>query len=167
MEVHFASIWEKTADLIPNEPALICGNITRTWQEYDDRSSRLANLLRDHGLGDDSKVGLYLHNSNQYLEAQYSAFKINGVPVNVNYRYKEDELIYLLDNSDAEAVYFQGCYSNQIESIKNKLNKVKLYVKVDDGTENLTEAAIDYEEAIATHQQMERIKRSEDCIYML
>ena len=167
MEVHFASIWEKTADLIPNEPALICGNITRTWQEYDDRSSRLANLLRDHGLGDNSKVGLYLHNSNEYLEAQYSIFKIKGVPINVNYRYKEDELVYLLDNADAEAIFFQACYADQISSIKDKLPKVKLFIQVEDSTDSSKKVGIDYESAIRSNDPMERIERSDDNIYML
>ena len=109
MEVQFATLWEKTTDLIPDQPALICGDVTRSWQEYEERASRLATLLTEHGLGDDSKVGLYLNNSNEYLEAQFSVFKIKGVPINVNYRYKEDELVYLLDNSDAEAVFFQSC----------------------------------------------------------
>ncbi|GIS25884.1 MAG: hypothetical protein CM15mP127_02570 [Gammaproteobacteria bacterium] len=31
--------------------------------------------------------------------------KIDGCPINVNYRYVEDELTYLLENSDSEAVF--------------------------------------------------------------
>ena len=160
MEVQFATLWENTSDLIPDEPALICGGSTRSWKEYDDRASRLATLLSDYGLGDDSKVGLYLHNSNEYLEAQYSIFKISGVPINVNYRYKEDELVYLLDNADAEAVFFQSCYSNQIASIKGKLPKVKLFIQVEAGTDKTEGTGVNYEEAIHSIQPMERIKRA-------
>ena len=96
MEAQYASVWERNSDVIPDKIALICGNNEVTWKEYDNRAARLASLLSEAGLGDDSKVGLYLHNSNEYLEAQYSVFKIKGVPINVNYRYKEEELIYLL-----------------------------------------------------------------------
>ena len=169
MEVQFATLWEKTSDLIPDEPALICGDVTRSWKEYEERASRLATLLTEHGLGDDSKVGLYLHNSNEYLEAQFSVFKIKGVPINVNYRYKEDELVYLLDNSDSEAIFFQACYSDQINAIRDKLPKVKLFIKVDDGTEvsDQSNDILDYEECIKSKEPMERIKRSEDNIYML
>ena len=71
MEVQYASVWEKNSDVIPDKIALICGNNKVTWKEYDDRAARLASLLSEAGLGDDSKVGLYLHNSNEYLEAQY------------------------------------------------------------------------------------------------
>ena len=169
MEVQFATLWEKTSDLIPDQPALICGDVTRSWKEYEERASRLATLLTEHGLGDDSKVGLYLHNSNEYLEAQFSVFKIKGVPINVNYRYKEDELVYLLDNSDAEAVFFQACYSDQINAIRDKLPKVKLFIKVDDRTEvsDQSKDILGYEECIKSKAPMERIKRSEDNIYML
>ncbi len=167
MEAQYASVWERNSDVIPDKIALICGDNEVTWKEYDDRAARLASLMTNSGLGDNSKVGLYLHNSNEYLEAQYSVFKIKGVPINVNYRYKEEELIYLLDNSDSEAVFFQSCYAKQIELIKDKLPKIKLYIQVDDGSEDVLSFAQDYETAISECKPMERLERSEDNIYML
>ena len=167
METHFATLWENISDVIPDRKALICGNIERTWKEYDERAARLASLLTKNGLGDNSKVGLYLHNSNEYLEAQYSIFKIKGVPINVNYRYKEDELVYLLDNADAEAVFYQGCYASQIESIKEKLPKVKVFIQVSDGTTELPEFSVDFEDSISNNNPMDRLVRSGENIYML
>ena len=167
METQFATLWESISDVIPERKALICGDVERTWKEFDDRSARLARQLTESGLGDDSKVGLYLHNSNEYLEAQYSIFKIKGVPINVNYRYKEDELVYLLDNADVEAVFYQGCYASQIESVKEKLPNIKVFIQVDDGTNVLPEFSIDFEMTISNHQPMERIERSGENIYML
>ena len=167
MEAQYASVWEKNSDVIPDKIALICGDNEVSWREYDQRAAKLATLLTNAGLGDDSKVGLYLHNSNEYLESQYSVFKIKGVPINVNYRYKEEELIYLLENSDSEAIFFQSCYAEQIVSIKDKLPKVKLYIQVDDKTNETLDFAQDYESAISECQPMERQERSEDNIYML
>ena len=167
MEAQYATVWERNSDVIPDKIALICGDKQVTWKDYDDRAARLAQVLTEAGLGDDSKVGLYLHNSNEYLEAQYSVFKIRGVPINVNYRYKEEELIYLLDNSDSEAVFYQGCYTEQIEAIKDKLPNVKLFIQVDDGTNDVLSFATDYESAISSHEPMERIERSGENIYML
>ena len=40
MEAHYATIFEKNADAIPDRPALICGDDVRTWREYDDRAAR-------------------------------------------------------------------------------------------------------------------------------
>jgi len=114
MDFHFANVFESISDLQPERAALICDGQIRSWREYDDRAARLSSLLSAHGLGQDSKVGLYLHNCNEYLEAQYAVFKIRGCPINVNYRYKADELVYLLDNADVEAVVFQAAYAARI-----------------------------------------------------
>ena len=168
MELHFANAWEMLADNIPDRVALICGDSRRTWAEYDDRASRLANVLAEHGIGLDSKVGIYAHNSNQYIEAQYAIFKVRGCPVNVNYRYKADELTYLLENSDAEAVVYQACYAARIWEIRNRLPKVKLFIQIDDGTEALLDQAIDYEQAVRGNRPLARLqRRSADDVYML
>ena len=89
---HFANIFEQNADLLPDNPAAICGDSTLSWKEYDQEAAKVAQFLSDNGVGEDSKVGLYLHNSNQYLVAHYAAFKVMGVPINVNYRYQANEL---------------------------------------------------------------------------
>ncbi len=121
MEFHFATAFELIADTVPDEPALICGSVTRTWAEFDDRAARIAQLLLSNGLQADAKVGIYLHNSNEYSEAHHGVFKMRGCPINVNYRYKSDELVYLLDNADAEAVIYQATYAMRIWEIREKL----------------------------------------------
>jgi len=167
MEFHFATVWEQIADTIPDAPALICGNTRRTWREYDDRAARLASLLQARGLGAGCKVGIYLHNSNEYVEAQYAIFKIRGCPINVNYRYKADELVYLLDNADVEAVFYQATYAMRIWEIRARLPRIKLWIQIDDGTEGLLHDAIDYEHAIRTNAKAARIERRADDLYML
>jgi fatty-acyl-CoA synthase len=167
MDMHFASAWEIIADAVPDHTALIGDSGSRSWREFDQRAATIAQILSDHGLGPDSKVGLYLHNSNEYIEAQYGVFKIRGCPINVNYRYKADELVYLLDNADVEAIVFQGCYAMRIWEIRKQLPKVKLLIQVDDQTEMLLEGAIDYESAITRSEQMPRIIRDSSDVYML
>ena len=165
-ERHFATIFEQNADLLPDNPAAICGDSTLSWREYDNEAARVAQFLSDKGLSKNSKVGLYLHNSNEYLVAHYAAFKIMGVPINVNYRYQANELIYLLDNSDSEAVFYQGCYADQVKKIKNDLPKVKVWIQLEDSTP-LLEDSFSYKEIATNTSAMQRIKRDEDNIYML
>lgn len=167
MDFHFATAWEAIADTVPERPALICGDVQRSWAEYDDRGARIAAVLEAHGLGADSKVGLYLHNCNEYLEAQYGVFKIGGCPINVNYRYRAEELVYLLDNADAEAVVYQACYAARIQEIRDRLPKVRLYLQVDDGTEALLDGALDYEQAMARAEPLGRRPRDPEQVYML
>ena len=167
MSMQFANVWERVSDTVGDEIALINGEDKLTWAFFDSKAAKIATILEEHGLKSDSKVGIYLHNSNEYLEVQYGVFKIEGVPINVNYRYKENELVYLLDNSDAEAVFFQGCYAERISAIKEQLPKVKVYIQIDDGTEPLMESAIDYENSISSSKEQSRFDRTEDNIYML
>ena len=167
MTMQFANVWERVSDIAGDEIALVNGKAKLSWSSFDQKAAKIATILEEYGLKSDSKVGIYLHNSNEYLEAQYGVFKIEGVPINVNYRYKESELIYLLDNSDAEAIFFQGCYSNRIEAIKEQLPKIKAFIQIDDGTEALMEGAIDYESSISSSKKQNRFNRSEENIYML
>ena len=166
-DLHFANIWEHISDIIPNRIAIVCGKDKKTWKEYEQDSAKLASFLNSQGIKEDSKVGLYLHNSNEYLEAQFATFKVMGVPINVNYRYKSGELIYLLDNSDAEAVFFQACYADQVKDIAKELPNIKTWIQIgNDSNKNLS-FVVKYNDIINDHQQMERIIRSEDNTYMI
>ena len=167
MERQFATLWESIADVIGDSPALTHGDLTRTWTEYDDRAARLAQAMVDAGLGHDSKVGLYLYNSNEYLEAHYAAFKFRGVPVNVNYRYLDEELWYLLDNSDAEALFFHSSLGDRVARVVDRLPKLKLIVEVSDSADHHVAKALSYESVVSGHSPMKRITRSEDDTYML
>jgi 3-oxocholest-4-en-26-oate---CoA ligase len=167
MEFHFATCWEQIADTVPNAPALITDESVRTWREFDERAARVAGLLGAHGIGIGAKVATYLHNSNEYVEAQYGAFKIRGCPINVNYRYKAEELVYLLDNADVEAVFYQATYAARIWEIRSRLPRVKLWIQVDDGTESLIDGALDYERSLRQSVSAPRIERAASDLYML
>jgi acyl-CoA synthetase (AMP-forming)/AMP-acid ligase II len=172
MEMHFATVWESIADAIPDSPAITNADVTRSWAEYDDRGARFAQALTDAGLGPDSKVGLYMYNSNEYLESQFGVFKMRGVAINVNYRYLDEELWYLLDNSDSEAIIFHSSLADRVARVVDRLPNLKLLVMVDDGPDasgSVAEVpgAQAFEHVIAGNEPMERIERREDDIYML
>ncbi len=166
MEMHYATLWEGIADRIGDRDALVSGAQRRTWAEYEQRAARLAAAYAGAGLGPDSKVGLYLYNGNEYLEAQFGAFKGRHVPININYRYLDDELLYLLDNSDAEVLVFHTSLGDRVARVKDRVPKVKLWVEVDDGGESV-EGAVPFEQLVAAHDPAPRIDRSPDDVYML
>ena len=167
MEMHFATVWESIADAIPDHPAVTHGDVTRTWAAYDERAARVASALDAAGLQPDSKTALYMYNCNEYMEAQYGTFKTRGVSINVNYRYLDDELWYLLDNSDAEALFFHSSLGDRVARVIDRLPNLKLIVEVDDGDAGQVPGAVAYENVIAEHAPMSRIERGEDDVYML
>lgn len=167
--MHWATVWEAVADVVPDSAAITNGGVTRTWEEYERRAARIAGGLVAAGLEPGAKVALYLYNGNEYLEAQFAAFKLRGVPVNVNYRYLDEELWYLLDNSDAEALFFHTSLGDRVARVADRLPKLKLSIAVDDtGTGDVLDGrAVAYEAFVSGHEPMPRIERAEDDLYML
>lgn len=164
---HFASLFETVASLVPDKPALVEGATRRNWRDYEDRAARLAALLVEHGIAPDAKVAIYGHNSPEFLEAQFAVFKARAVPINVNYRYVEEELAYLFDNADVEAVFFDARFAPRLAAIRDRLPKLKLFVQIDDGSGETLAGALDYEAEIAGHDPLPPLEYSEEDIYMV
>ena len=164
---HLAAVWETIAQAIPEQVALINADSKRSWSEFENRSARLAGALKGSGIGPDAKVAVYALNSNEYLEAHFATFKVRGVPVNVNYRYGEEELVYLFDNADAEAVIYHRRFSPQIAAIAPRLPKLRTLIEIDDGLGEGVAGALDCEELIAGHSPLAPQDYSKDDIYML
>ena len=166
MELSYATLWEAISDKIGDEDAIVTGRNRRTWTEYENRASRLAKAFGEAGLGPGSKIGMYLWNGNEYLETQFAGMKIRGIPININYRYLDDELLYLLDNSDAEALVFHTSLSDRVARVRDRAKGVRLWIEVDDGGDSLL-GALAYEQLIASHDPAPRITRDATDIYML
>ena len=106
------------ADTVPDHLALVYGERRFTFAQLDERANRLAHALMDRGVRPGEHVALYLYNSNEYLEGMLAAFKLRAVPINVNYRYVEDELRYLLDDSDSVAVIFDDEFASRVHKVR-------------------------------------------------
>jgi len=147
---NFATIWEIAADKVPEAPAQIQGDRTITWGEFDARADGVARTLLDAGAQHQDKVAQYLYNCPEYIESMFASFKAGLVPVNTNYRYADDELVYLWDNADAVAVVFHGAFLDRVERIRDRVPKVKTWLWVDDGSGPKPDWAVAYEDAAAT-----------------
>ncbi len=169
MDAHFAAIWEAVADAVPDQAAVIQGARTVKWGEYEKRAARLAQSFLDAGLGPGSKVGMYLYNSPEYCETNFAAMKIGGVPINVNYRYLDDELAYLLDNADVEALVYHRSLGDRVSRLMGRLDKVKLLVEADDeGAGSLAVAgARAYDDIQGSTDPAARRVTTRDDLYML
>jgi fatty-acyl-CoA synthase len=145
----YADIWEAVAAAVPDRPAQVHGPRVVTWRDFDRRANALARHLIDAGLSQQSKVAAYLYNAPEYLETYYAAFKAGLAPVNTNYRYVADELVYLFDNADAEAVVFHASFADTVEQIRPRLPGVKAWVAVAEPGHPVPAFAADYEAVVA------------------
>jgi len=167
---NLADLWEGVVDAVPDHESMVCGARRLTYAHADERINRLAHVLAAHGVGAGDHIGLYLYNGTEYLEAMLAAFKLRAVPVNVNYRYVEGELQYLLDNADAKAVVLHRELAPRLAAIQSDLPDLALALWVDDesGADVSLEHAIEYEEALAgASPDRDFEPRSADDLYIL
>ena len=146
---NFADVYEAVAAKVPDRPCQVQGERRISWREFDQRADALAADLLAAGLTQQSKVAAYLYNGPEYLETYIAAFKGGFAPVNTNYRYGPEEITYLFDNADAEAVVFHAAFGPLLEGVRNELTKVRRWYCVADGSEPVPPWAVDYESVVA------------------
>ncbi|MBO0893397.1 MAG: AMP-binding protein [Acidimicrobiales bacterium] len=157
---NIATIWEAIAGEAGDAPAVIHGDTVRTWEQFESRAARLAGALGG-GVGPGDKVAICCYNSIEYLETVFAAFKLRAAPVNVNYRYREAELTFLLEDSGAKAVVFHGALGARIVPVARSLGRPVTLVAVSDGSETVPESAR-YEELIDRTAPAPPVVRSGD-----
>jgi acyl-CoA synthetase (AMP-forming)/AMP-acid ligase II len=127
---NFADVWELVARAFPEREALLQGDTRVDWGTFDRRAGELAGFLVDAGVRRQGKVAQYLYNSPAYLESLFACFKAAMVPVNTNYRYTEEELVYLWDNADTEAVFYDSSFQDRVSAVRGRLPGVKAWICV-------------------------------------
>lgn len=118
--------------LPPDAPALIHGDRRITWPEMAARSNNLARALRDRGIAAGAKVAFYMRNRPEYGETMAACFKARLTHVNINYRYKPDEVLYIFDDSDAEAIVYNSEFRDCIVELRDRLGKARVFVEIGD-----------------------------------
>ncbi|MFF3768234.1 acyl-CoA synthetase [Streptomyces sp. NPDC001922] len=121
MEYNLADLFESVVDAVPDREALVyvdhpgTGAERRlTYAELDAAANRLGHHLLDRGIGPGDHVGLHLYNGVAYVQTLLACLKIRAVPVNVNYRYVEEELVYLYRDAGLAALVFDGEFGARV-----------------------------------------------------
>ena len=159
MNESFATVLETVADARAESVAVTRGERTVTWRELDDRASRLATQLSSVGIGPESRVGIALYNSPEYFEAMWAILKVRAVPVNVNYRYKPDEMAYIFDDAEIGALVFDGSLAERVAAAAGVATTRPALVQA--GGQGLVDGAVAFETALES-APMPRIDRGDD-----
>jgi len=136
MAWNFGDILDSITPVLPPEaPALVHGARVINHGQASRRSNNLARALVTRGAKTHDKVAFYMRNRPEYIEALAACFKARLIHVNVNYRYKADEVFYIFDDSDAQTVIYGTEFREVIVALKERLTKVKSFVEIsEDGT---------------------------------
>ena len=128
---NFGDILDAISPVLPPEaPAFIHGERIIGWGEATRITNNLARGLIARGAKPGDKVAIYMRNRPEYLLALAAAFKARLTHVNVNYRYTPQEVWYIFDNSDAQAVVYASEFRDAVAEIRPRLPKVKTWIEV-------------------------------------
>ncbi|MGW1846735.1 acyl-CoA synthetase [Streptomyces sp. NPDC001966] len=137
MEYNLADLFESVVDAVPEREALVyvdrpgTGAERRlTYAELDAAANRLAHHLIEAGITPGEHLGLHLYNGVEYLQTVLACLKARIVPVNVNYRYVEEELIYLYRDADLAALVFDAEFDERVAAAAPKAPGLRHLVRV-------------------------------------
>ena len=120
----------RNARKFPNKEAVVYGDLRLSYREFNARVNRLANAMLDLGIGKGSKVAVLSFNCNEFLEVYFALGKIGGVTVPLNFRLHGEELIYVVNHSDAEAFVMGETFVPMVEGMKQDFPNVRTYASI-------------------------------------
>ncbi|MFF1649291.1 acyl-CoA synthetase [Streptomyces sp. NPDC058240] len=137
MEYNLADLFESVVDAVPEREALVyldhpgTGAERRlTYAELDAAANRVAHHLIEAGIAPGEHLGLHLYNGVEYLQTVLACLKARIVPVNVNYRYVEEELVYLYRDADLAALVFDAEFDERVAAAAPKAPGLRHLVRV-------------------------------------
>jgi 3-oxocholest-4-en-26-oate---CoA ligase len=168
---NFADLFELAADKVPDRVAIIDKRRQITFRELDERSTRFAHALQAAGVQPGDHVGILGTNCIEWVEAMYGVYKMRARVVNVNFRYVEEEMRYLFDNSDMVALVYQREYAPIVIAARDAQPKLRHFFRIEWDGSDADDSALDpieFEAAIASGSPDRDFgERSDDDVYLL
>jgi long-chain acyl-CoA synthetase len=124
-------ILEKSAWSYPKKEAVVGKEMRLTYEQLNERVNRLANSLLELGLKEGERIAILSKNSVHYMELYFAIGKAGGISVPMNWRFRKDELSYILTDSVPKAIFFSSEYLSLIDSLREELKTIVHYILID------------------------------------
>jgi 3-oxocholest-4-en-26-oate---CoA ligase len=176
--VNVAVLQELIAGWIPDREAIVWRERTLTYGDLARRSRRVGRAHRRLGLGcrreraelqpwesGQDHVAILAHNCPEWIELMYGTWKARAAFINVNYRYKAEEILFLLTTGEARALIYHATFAPVVAEIRRDLPLIQV---PDDSGNALLPGALDYETWLAaeTDQALD-LPYSPDDLYII
>ena len=112
----------------PEETAYVYYGNNLTWSQLQDDTGRLAQFLKDQGVGKGDRIALFMQNCPQYLIGHYAIQMLGAIVVPLNPMYKEAELEYLINEADIKAVIAGQELYPTMEAVKGKAKSLQFII---------------------------------------
>ncbi len=140
----------RSAAVFSDKDAVVYGEKRYTYKEFYSRVNRLASALMKCGIGKGDKVAFICPNTPPMLEAHFAVPMIGAALVSINIRLSPREVSYIINHSDAKALFVDNEFAGLVEPIINELNNVKVFVNICDVSDVKPLNGREYEEFLHT-----------------
>jgi len=117
-----------SAMLVPERTAIAFEGKRYSYAELKERVNRLADSLNRLGLGKGDRAAILEVNCNQYVEACFAVVRAGGIFVPLNFRIREEELIYLVNKAEPKILFVGSRYADMVNSVRSQLSSVKTFI---------------------------------------
>ena len=139
----------RSVEVFPDKTAIIYGETSYTWTQFQERVFRLANALKAKGIGPGDKVAFVCPNIPPMLEAHYAVPLLGAALVSINIRLSAGEIAYIINHSDARAVIADNEFGKVVAGVVGELSAVETFVNVCDIDDSMPLDGPDYESFLA------------------
>ncbi len=144
------SFVRRSASVYPDKTAVIHGEKRYSYKDFYARVNRLASALKNIGVEKGDKVAFICPNTPPMLEAHYAVPMIGAALVSVNIRLSSNEVAYIINHSDAKALFVDNEFSGLVTPRMNELTQVKTFVNICDVSDEKPLDGMEYEAFLNT-----------------
>ncbi|MFC1992082.1 class I adenylate-forming enzyme family protein [Chloroflexota bacterium] len=117
--------------ICPEKGAIVFEDNRYTFSQLNERVNRLANALLKLGVQKGDRVAMLQVNTNQCVEAYFAVARAGAIYVPLNFRARGNELTYMLNSSEATALFLGERYIELVNSIKPEVASIKNLISLD------------------------------------
>ena len=114
----------------PDKTAIIWEGQHTSYADLNADANRLAHALLKLGLKKGDKVGIVSRNRTEYGTVFFGAAKSGCILVNVSVLYAPDELQYVLNKADVQALIYEDLFAEKIDAVRDRCPKIETYIPI-------------------------------------
>jgi len=115
----------------PDNIAMVYEGTRLTYREFNKRINRFAHALLDLGYKKDDRLCIIGDNCSKYMEVYFGAAKIGMSVTPLNVRLGDEELVWVVNDSDAKILVVGDAYEDRITKWKGQFTNIKSWITLD------------------------------------
>ncbi len=148
-----------TSLIVPERTAIVFDGKRFSFAELSERVNRLANGLKDLGVGKGDRIAAMQVNCNEYIEAYFAAAKLDAVYVPLNFRARAEEIEYMVNDSGPKVFISGGRYIPMLDELRSNIPSVENFICLDGAN---SEGWVNYDELLENSSNDELFPLDDD-----